>query len=368
MKLKLMYAVFGTLLIASQLSACHSAAVTEAPPIRSVKLATIGPGEGGGAEVMAVVRQEKRAELSFQNEGRIAAVAVDVGDPVRAGQVLALLEDRPARLRLEQADARVRGARAQRDERREQLTQQQAMFDDGAASALTLRTAQAALEAAGADLQSAIAEQGIARHAAGNVAIRAPFDGKVAARLLQPGATVAAGQPVLRVEGAGRLQAVAALPLALSSSLKPGQTVDASLGTAPEATLRLTLRGLADRLDAGSTVEAIFDVPSSAPPLHPNQSLLLTLAAATPARPMLPLASLVPGARAGSGFVFVFHADRNTVDKRQVVVGEQRGDRIVVNQGLKAGEQVVTAGATFLTDAQKVRPYHPQTTLVKEGP
>lgn len=368
MTLKLMCVALSTLLISSQLSGCHSGAVTEVPQIRWVKLAVIAPGEGGGDEVMAVVRQEKRAELSFQNEGRIASVAVDVGDPVRAGQVLAVLEDRPARLRQEQADARVRGARAQRDERREQLVQQQAMFDDGAASALTLRTAQAALEAAEADLQSAVAEQGIALHAADNVAIRAPFDGKVAARLLQPGAIVAAGNPVLRMEGTGRLQAIAALPMALSSSLTPGQTVNAHVDTALSSTLRLTLLSVADRVDAASTVEAIFKVPTSALPLHANQTLRITLDAATPTPLTLPLAALVPGPESGSGFVFVFHADRNSVDKRQVALGEQRGDQIVVKHGLNAGEQVVTAGTTFLTDAQKVRPYKPETTLVKEGP
>ncbi|MBN0545295.1 biotin/lipoyl-binding protein, partial [Pseudomonas aeruginosa] len=100
-------------------------------PLRTVKLEAVGAGSSAAASRFeATLRQEQRAELAFENGGRIAEIAVDVGDRVRKGQVLARLDAEPARLRLAQAEANLRAATVQARERQIQLQQQQAMFED----------------------------------------------------------------------------------------------------------------------------------------------------------------------------------------------------------------------------------------------
>jgi multidrug resistance efflux pump len=67
--------------------------------------------------------------MSFEGSGRIASIAVDVGDTVRRGQTLARLDPEPAQLKLQQARADVSAANAQKAERELNFRQQQALFD-----------------------------------------------------------------------------------------------------------------------------------------------------------------------------------------------------------------------------------------------
>ncbi|WP_267120704.1 efflux RND transporter periplasmic adaptor subunit, partial [Xanthomonas sacchari] len=180
------------------LSGCGREAAPPADAPRAVKLETVGSDAArDSTRYLAHVRQQQRADLGFEGGGRIAAIAVDVGDRVRAGQVLARLDPEPNNLRLQQAEAGVGIAAADMQQQQTQLAQQQAMFDDGAASAATLTAAKSAFAAAQAKVRSAQSDLALARRAVRQSELRAPFDGSVVARLQQPDSLVSAGQPVL---------------------------------------------------------------------------------------------------------------------------------------------------------------------------
>src|SRR3954468_19060346 len=67
-------------LSAAMLNACGRGAVAQADPPRAVKLETCGRDARAQSRFVAAVRQEQRADLAFENGGRIATVLVDVGD------------------------------------------------------------------------------------------------------------------------------------------------------------------------------------------------------------------------------------------------------------------------------------------------
>ncbi|WP_267126346.1 biotin/lipoyl-binding protein, partial [Xanthomonas sacchari] len=130
------------------LSGCGREAAPPADAPRAVKLETVGSDAArDSTRYLAQVRQQQRADLGFEGGGRIAAIAVDVGDRVHAGQVLARLDPEPNNLRLQQAEAGVGIAAADLQQQQTQLAQQQAMFDDGAASAATLTAARSVFAA-----------------------------------------------------------------------------------------------------------------------------------------------------------------------------------------------------------------------------
>ncbi len=92
-------------------------------------------------------------------------------------------------------------------------------------SQAALISAQVALDAAQADLHVAESNHALAKRALRQSELRAPFDGSVVARLLQPQADTAPGQTVLQIEGRGRLQAVATLPAEIAQALSPDKVI-----------------------------------------------------------------------------------------------------------------------------------------------
>ncbi|OFA05394.1 efflux RND transporter periplasmic adaptor subunit [Duganella phyllosphaerae] len=365
--------------LTTQLAACDRQPVRAEAPLRMVKLITPSTTAAGDYRFVAQVRQAQRADLSFENGGRVAGVMVDVGDTVRRGQVLATLDPEPAHLQILQAEAQVRSTAGQLQERRDQLRQQQAMHADGATSKLTLDAAQLAVTMADAAHSSATAALELAARAQRVSVLRAPYAGRIKARLAQPGALAAAGQVVLQIEGDSHPQVVADLPAALlPASLKPGAVVtarsaepadanDATNTINPTNIIRLTLRGLADHIDAGGTVQAIFDLQPEPGPGHASlrSGAALSIAIDSGAKQVatLPLTAVAQGAKSGTGHVFVFHHTGNVLERRSVVLGCQRGDSIEVTEGLQPGEQVAGAGTAFLIDHQRVVPYQSASTL-----
>ncbi|CTP91094.1 efflux transporter periplasmic adaptor subunit [Xanthomonas translucens pv. arrhenatheri] len=352
-------------LVAASLSACSRDPAPPPDTPRAVKLEAVGSSDGtDGSRFVAQVRQAQRAELGFEGGGRIASIEVDVGDRVRQGQILARLDPQPTRLHVEQADANVASASADLRQQQTQLAQQQAMFEDGAASSTSLTAAKTAFASAQARLRSAQADLALARRGLRQAELRAPFDGSVVARLQQPDANVAAGQPVLQVEGQGHAQLTVALPASLASALRPGQAASAYRADAPERALPLQLRSVSDRLDGGATVQALFESGADdAVRLRSGENLLLALPRGAPRSLSVPLSALVPSMANGKPMVFVYQDSNASVRRRQIVTGNAEGDRVQVRQGLRAGERIVAAGAAFLSDGQTVVPFRPATRL-----
>lgn len=362
--------LLGAAALATQLAACDRQPSAPETPLRVVKLITPSTTAAGDYRFVALVRQAQRADLSFENGGRIAGVMVDVGDTVRPGQVLAKLDPEPAHLQILQAEAQVRSAAGQLQERRDQLRQQQAMHADGATSKLTLDAAQLAVTMAEAAHSSATAALQMTERAQRQSILRAPYAGRIKARLAEPGSLSAAGQAVLQIEGDGHLQVVADLPAALlPPTLKLGAVVTARGVDQTDATgtIRLTLRSLADHIDAGGTVQAIFDLkpeqgPAQAPP-RSGAALSIAIDSGSPQVATLPLTAVAHGVTPGTGHVFVYHRNGTVLERRPVVLGRQRGNSIEITQGLQPGEQVAGAGTAFLIDHQRVVPYQSASTL-----
>ena len=362
--------LLGAAALATQLAACDRQPARAEAPLRMVKLITTSTTAAADYRFVALVRQARRADLSFENGGKLAGVMVDVGDTVRRGQVLATLDPEPAHLQVLQAEAQVRSTAGQLQERRDQLRQQQAMHADGATSKLTLDAAQLAVTMAGAAHSSANAALQLASRAQRQGVLRAPYAGRIKARLAEPGALAASGQAVLQIEGDSHLQVVADLPAALlPASLKPGAVVvargadQATAGSDAADAIKLTLRSLADHIDAGGTVQAIFDLQPGQTPRRSGEALSIAIASGAPQIATLPLTAVAQSTKAGTGHVFVYHRTGNVLERRAVVLGRQRGDSIDVTQGLRPGEEVAGAGIAFLIDRQRVVPYHSASTL-----
>ena len=335
--------VLCALVSAALLSACQPSAAPVADVPRPVKVEVAGgAGQAHADTFVATLRARQRTDLGFESSGRVVAMLVDVGDRVRAGQVLARLDESPARWRLDKATADRAAAAATLAERRTHLRQQEELARDGIISAPALQAAQASHQQAASQLGVAEAAVASARRDLAFTRITAPFDGEIVARQVQPFVDVAAGQRVLQMEAGRALEAVVMLPDTIAATLAPGAEAQAVSGT---DRVTLTMERLSGRSDNGSLVQAIFRVRAPLPG-RSGGVLSVALPRGDAHDITLPAAAVMAGTEAGRGSVFVIDGASQTLKRRAIRTDGQLlpGGRVAVTQGLRAGEQVVVAG------------------------
>ncbi|MEO1719743.1 MAG: efflux RND transporter periplasmic adaptor subunit, partial [Pseudomonadota bacterium] len=147
------------------------------------------------------VRATDRAQLAFEVTGDIAAILVKVGDTVKAGDVLARLDETPLRLAVAERDARVAEARAVLEEARADFRRQRSLFRRKVIAEARLERAQLSLSTAASRLKSAEAARKTAEDSLASTILRAPFDARVSAQLREASEIAMAGSPVLELEG-----------------------------------------------------------------------------------------------------------------------------------------------------------------------
>lgn len=245
------------------LAACTQPAATKVQAPKPVKVEVVGTSDAAKSSenFVGTLRARQRSDLGFETSGRLVAIAVEVGDRVRAGQVLARLDESPARWRVDKAVADRDAAAAVLDERTVQLKQQEMLANDKIISATALQSARAAHQQARSQLEAADAALATARRELNLTKITAPYDGEVVGRQAQPHSDVASGQTVLQIQAGRDLEVVAMFPDAVASTLDVGSKAQ---GRSGQNTFPLVLEYLSSRSDSGSLVQAIYRVQPTA--------------------------------------------------------------------------------------------------------
>lgn len=342
------------------LVACSNRPAPAAP--EAARPAYVTPARAGGADTLGYigeVRAAHRAELAFAVAGRVASVAVDVGDRVQAGQVLAALDPQPLKSQLAAAHAELARTEALLAEARRRVERIGRAQAAGATSGGEASGAQAELAAAEAAQRAASAQRDAALWSLEHATLRAPLSGVVARRLAEPGQAAGPGAPALTIDGAGR---ELSLLLPASVTLKPGQAVTLrhADGEVPSRVLRV-----AGRLEAAGVRRVFLSMPDHASvgstwsvSLSPASKAASSAASATAtdAAPRVPLRAVLPDAQSGSGRVLRLARDGRTVEQVAVKLGALHGDAIEITAGLAAGDQVIVAGAAGIRPGSIVKP------------
>jgi RND family efflux transporter MFP subunit len=354
-----MRALSATLAVALLVAAC-SRPESAPEPVRAVRTMTVTPDTAGMTqEYAAEIRARTESRLGFQVGGKLLARAVEVGDRVRPGQLLARLDPQDLRLGVDAAQAAVQAAQVQLELVEADVARFRSLRDQGFISEAELQRHETQLKTARAQLAQAKAQSGVQGNLASYAELRAAVAGLVTAVEAEPGAVLAAGTPVLRMAHDGPRDVVFAVPEdqveALRSTGAPPPTLKVRLwgegGTLHPARLRevaaaadpvtRTFLAKADLADApvrlGQTASVIAEWPKTGGAIK------------------LPLTALVQ--QDGRTAVWVFDARTSTVDARAVDVAGASGNEVVVASGLEPGMVVVTAGVHVLTPGQKVTLY-----------
>jgi len=348
------------LLLVTVLAACSKPEPLP-DPVRAVRTMTIAPQAAGGVQEYAgEIRARTESRLGFRVGGQLVRRAVDVGDAVRRGQVLAQLDPRDLQLGQDAARAAMASAQANFDQVAADLKRYQDLREQGFISSAELDRRELAVKSARAQLDQARAQAGVQGNQATYAALVADAPGVITGVDAEPGMVVAAGAPVLRLAHDGPRDVVFAVPedkvtLVKALAAQPGRFKVRLWGDGA-AVIPATVREIAAAADPVTrtfTVKA--DIGSGAAlgvRLGQTASVLVELPQ-TIGVVKLPLSAL----KEEQGRTAVWLVDRNsmTVRLQTVQVAGAEGNEAVVSAGLAPGQLVVTAGVHVLNPGQKVK-------------
>ncbi len=338
------------------LSACggHRAPPPEVRPVRTI---VAGAGAGAGGETLgytAELRSRHEADRSFQVGGKLIRRTVEVGSAVHKGAVLAQLDDTDQRLSQESAASALAAARAELEHARVDEARYRDLLERGLttraaylAQLTAVKTGQSRFDQAAADLR-------LSGQRLSYTVLRADDDGIVTRVLIETGAVVAAGQPVLSVARLNELDAVFDVPDSRIDEVRGMHEAQIALLGEPQVPFPARVREIAPSADPVTrTYRVKAEIPDPPAILHLGMSVGVTIAASgAPSSLALPATALFQQQTATA--VWVVRSDQ-TLELRPVSVRRYDSDRVVLDGGLRAGERVVTAGVHRLAAGERVR-------------
>ena len=334
----------GAVLAAAALSAGAHAAGIEVATI------VVQPSRSSAAVALdGSVQALKQATVAAQVGGNVLSLAVKAGDKVRAGQLLARIDERAAAAGLAEGDAAVAQADAALQRARTELDRTRELLKQGYVSQAAFDNAETQHRASQAGLQQAQAARSQAVLARGFASVTAPFDGLVLATHLDAGDLASPGRPVLTLYAPGTMRAVVQLPASLAAQARTAQQIEIELpdGRLVSPQRRTELPG-ADAVS--QTVEWRLDLaPADSAGLLPGQSVRVRFAGAADRKadapasgPSGPASLSVPASallRRGE-LSAVYVAQGTQFVLRAVRSGPVQQGQVNVLAGLKAGERI----------------------------
>jgi HlyD family secretion protein len=331
---------------------------------------------------IGTIEAQRSTLIGPTGAGRVLRVLVDVGDRVKAGQLLAEMDpvDLDERMQSTAAaiqragsaivaataqtvDAQARSALAAANIRRNAELARQGFISTGAMEIKTqelasadagVRSAQANLVAAGHELQRLQAERAGLQQQRDNIRLRASQDGIVLARDAEPGSTVVAGQAVLRLIDPASLWVKARFDQGRSAGLAAGLPAEVVLRSNPAT----TLRGSVARVDLQGDSITEERLAQIALDRLPAGTAIGELAEVTLTLPATAHGLVVPNAaiRRVGGQTGAWLLQGNTLKFALLRLGSTGQDgRVQVLDGLTAGNQVVVYSARALDTDTRIR-------------
>ncbi len=332
---------------ASQTAATSSAMAVTTAPVEMRDLARTVLVSGAVAPV-------EEMQLGVEVSGlRVTELLIDVGQPVRRGQVLLRLDRRMLDSELQQAEAALREAEAGAALARANLARGENLAGERYISAGQLDELRAARTQSEARVGTARAGRDAAALRRSFAELRAPADGIVSKRLVQPGQVVAAGGELLRLIRDGRLEWRAELPVAQLSAVTPGDRIElrGPGGVVVEGRVRAVSPGV-DAATRTGTVYADLPDPKG---LAAGAYLEGRIDTERVRVATVPTAAVV----LRDGFATLYTVEpkdgAHVARARRVRTGARDGAHVEVLDGPKPGQQVVVKGAGFLADGDVVR-------------
>jgi len=284
------------------------------------------------------------AVLTARADGSVVRVFKGLGDPVRVGETLALIESRDASAI--QAEVDVAGAKAELS--RAEYLREERLHEAGATSQQNLDVARTDLAAAEAELRRAEASAraaGVSKDGR-TITVSSPMSGRISATSAALGAFVTAGTELYRIVDPSRIEVRASVPARDAEHILIG--AKAKVEVLGGEMLTAVVKAITpDANPASRSATAVLAPATGGEHLRPGQAVRATLDLSSPGRStVLTLPSEAVQMLDGRDIVFVKTPDG--FKAKPVTVGERNDDRVEITEGIEADQQVAGRNAFLL--------------------
>ena len=301
------------------------------------------------------LRARDEVSLAFRLSGKLIERLVDVGDMVKAGQIVARLDPENEKNARNAAEAAYEAAQAVLEQAQANERRANNLIKRNAISQSDYEVALRQLKTAQAEVNSAQAKLNLSEDQLRYTELKAEADGVITDKGAEPGEVVPAGRMILLLARQEGRDAVFDMPAKIiREGLSDQQQVDVRLADNPDIATSGQVREISPQADPATRTHKVKVALHTASPEMLLGSTVIgsfKLRAAT----QIKIPSSALNMSEGNSAVWVIDAQDNAVHIRPVTIARYTQDSIIIAEGLQTGERVVTAGAQTLHEGQIVK-------------
>lgn len=289
-----------------------------------------------GFEIDGVIQPVRQATVSAQASGRVVTLAVKMGDRVKAGQLLAVIDDREAAVGVQRSAAQVAQSEAEFRNAQANYERTRELQAKGFVSKAALDTAETQFKGAQAGREQAGAGARQSALAQGYTRVTAPYDGWVLQTHVDAGDLAVPGKPIATVYAPQPLRAVVQVPASRAEVTRAASRIEVQIGSEWVPPSARTSMPSADPVS--QTVEWRLELaPQVTQNLLPGQQVRVRYVGGQATRSVVPAGAVL---RRGE-LTAVYVATDKGFALRAVRLGADHGaDGVEIVAGLQAGERV----------------------------
>ncbi|MFN4277066.1 MAG: efflux RND transporter periplasmic adaptor subunit [Ferrovibrio sp.] len=357
-KTRLLAFVSALALPAAVLGGCNEVAQTEPKQsalveVQAAEVVTLP----ASVTLTGAVAARVESDLGFRIAGRVAARYAEVGDRVRKGQLLAMLETTQQAADVSAARARLAGAQATLREAQATFQRQSALLSQGFTTRTRFDDAKQALDSAMANVDRSKAEFARTDDTLSNAELRATADGVITARNAEVGQVLEVAQKVYSLAKDGPRDAVFEVFETMLANPAANRRVELSLVTNPAIKAVGVVREIAPTVDVQKgTIRVKVEIDGAPAEMGLGTPISGVFPSSNHTTVVLPWTAFF--ADRGKPAVWVVDPQTHAVALKPVVAQSYRTGKLIVSAGLGENELVVTRGGQLLRPGEIVSPQH----------
>ena len=357
----------GIALALTFVSSCNRSGEPYQKPLTPVRTAVVAQETTATSiRYTAAIEPNSRVEVAFKTPGyvdeilRVGGRLVQQGDYVQAAARLGRVNEADYVARVNQARSQLDEALASGEQARQAVERAKQLFASKSLVRPDLEAAQAAADVSQAKIRGARAQLQEAENALADCVLKAPLGGMVLQRLVELGTLVAPGTPGFVIADTSMVKAVFGAPDVMVRQIKVGSEQSVSSPALPGAMLRGRVTRVAPVVDPKSNVfDVEVSIPNPSNQLKVGMVVTLQVGTAEPAVNFtIPITTITRSngdSTAYTVFVIEDQGGKQIARLRSVRLGAVLGNRIIVAQGLAAGERVILNAEGLVADGEQVR-------------
>ena len=305
--------------------------------------------------VLGTVRGESEVDLKFEANGVLKSVNFREGDLVKEGQPLATLDDREARLKMEYAQSKKDTAQAQVKLAQKRLSTNEQLYRIGAIILPKFEESQIEVEQAQTQVETAAKEKSIAENELLRTTLKAPIDGVIGTRQVEPGEYVTPQTAIGTLMSVNSVYVEVGIIERDIERIRLGQRVKVSVDSLPNTKFDGKVDNLAPLIEGKSrTLTAKVRVENAQGQLLPGMFARCEIAVFEKPNALVVPTSALKDADGDGKFESVFVIQDTKAALKPITLGYLTTDYAEVTQGLEEGQPVVTEARGNLKEGSQV--------------